>query len=310
MAACENLGVCKKCNLSSTFCDCNVKYITSDIEMADKPDKDGWYHSITTPLYNPKAERESIQRTIDNIKNSDMTFITDPSFAESRNGTLNGGSNRTPDFSTVTMFEKAIAEFFGAPYAVATDSCTHALELCMRYEGYENIYVPKHTYLSVPMLAEKLAIDLHWRNEKWKDYYAIHDNIFDAAVLWRKNSYNEIKVEAGKYYDCNEDVELIKFVCISFQKQKHLSLGRAGIILLDNEEAAKRLRKWRYDGRDPETPWREQNINEYGFHYYCTPELATEGLRKLPEAIATPPRQWVYTDWNDLTKMKIFKNTL
>jgi len=36
-------------------------------------------------------------------------------------------------FEYVTEFESQIADFFGAPYAVATDSCTHALELCLRY---------------------------------------------------------------------------------------------------------------------------------------------------------------------------------
>jgi len=38
-----------------------------------------------------------------------------------------------------------------------------------------------------------------------------------------------------------------------------------------------------------------------------TPETAQLGLNKLQDAIDTPPRQWVITDWPDLTKMKIFK---
>ena len=32
----------------------------------------------------------------------------------------------------VIQFEKKIAKFFGSKYAVATDSCTHAIELCLR----------------------------------------------------------------------------------------------------------------------------------------------------------------------------------
>ena len=35
----------------------------------------------------------------------------------------------TPDFSVVSEFEKRIAQFFGAPFAVAVDSCTHGIEL-------------------------------------------------------------------------------------------------------------------------------------------------------------------------------------
>jgi dTDP-4-amino-4,6-dideoxygalactose transaminase len=33
------------------------------------------------------------------------------------------------NFNTVTEFENQIAEFFGATYAVAVDSCTHGIEL-------------------------------------------------------------------------------------------------------------------------------------------------------------------------------------
>jgi dTDP-4-amino-4,6-dideoxygalactose transaminase len=36
----------------------------------------------------------------------------------------------------VTEFEQKIAEFFGAKYAVATDCCTHAIELRIRYKNY------------------------------------------------------------------------------------------------------------------------------------------------------------------------------
>ena len=36
-------------------------------------------------------------------------------------------------FEIISEFEKSIAEFFGSPYAVAVDSCTHGIELCLRY---------------------------------------------------------------------------------------------------------------------------------------------------------------------------------
>ena len=61
-----------------------------------------------------------------------------------------------------------------------------------------------------------------------------------------------------------------------------------------------------YDGREPDVPWRDQNINTMGYHYYMTPETAANGLKKLPEAIKTEPKQWTITDWPDLSKMKIF----
>ena len=97
-------------------------------------------------------------------------------------------------------------------------------------------------------------------------------------------------------------------MCLSFQFQKHLSLGRGGMILTDDREAMWELKKMSYDGREPDMPWRDQNVSTVGYHYYMTPETATKGLTKLPEAINTKPRQWVIEDWPDLTQMEIFKD--
>ena len=195
-------------------------------------------------------------------------------------------------FEVITEFENKICKFFGAPYAVAVDSCTHGIELCLRYTNEKKISVPKRTYLSVPFLAEKMGLEREWRDEEWEDYYTLNygeKRIIDAAVLWKKDSYIPNT-----------------FMCVSFQYQKHLSLGRGGIILLDNEEDFITLKKMSYDGRIPNTPWREQNIDTIGFHYYMTPETAKLGLEKIKQAIDTPPKKWLVTDWPDLTKMEIF----
>ena len=197
-------------------------------------------------------------------------------------------------FEVIKTFENKIAEFFGSPYAVAVDCCTHGIELCLRYENFSYITVPKHTYISIPFLAKKIGIELKWKDEDWKDYYYLtnHKNftpIIDAAVLWKKNSYIP-----GT------------FMCVSFQFRKHLSLGRGGIILTDNKKAALDLKKMTYDGRHPDIPWREQNIESMGYHYYMTPETAKLGLDKLPNAIKNKPTQWTIYDWPDVSKMKIF----
>lgn len=195
------------------------------------------------------------------------------------------------DFTIIEQFEKEVANFFGAPYSVAVDSCTHGIELCLRQQKAASITVPKRTYLSIPMLANKLSIDLKWKDENWQDYYYIGDtNIIDAAVLWKKDSYIKGTL-----------------MCVSFQYQKHLSLGRGGMILTDDKELAFILKKMSYDGRLPNIPWREQDIEMNGYHYYMTPETAADGLKKLPDAIKTPPKEWKVTDWLDLTEMKVFK---
>jgi dTDP-4-amino-4,6-dideoxygalactose transaminase len=64
------------------------------------------------------------------------------------------------DFNIIDQFEKKIADYFGAPYAVAVDCCTHGIELSLRYTKAESIEVPKRTYLSIPFLSKKLGIGL------------------------------------------------------------------------------------------------------------------------------------------------------
>ena len=202
-------------------------------------------------------------------------------------------------FEVVSEFEKEIAKFYGSPYAIATDSCTHGIEICIKYLRANKIIVPRRTYLSVPMLAHKMQIDLEWKDEKWENYYEIEckknmlpvkKKLYDAAVLWEENSYLK-----GT------------FMCLSFQFQKHLSLGRGGMILTDDLSAKIRLKKMSYDGRLPDIPWRNQNVDTIGYHYYMTPETAQLGLDKLEKAKITTPKKWAIKDWPDLTKMDIFK---
>lgn len=194
-------------------------------------------------------------------------------------------------FELIREFEEKIAEFYGAPYAVAVDSCTHAIELCLRYKNPSRIEIPTHTYLSIAFLGKKLGIEWDWKNENWKDFYYIgNTNIIDAAVLWRKDSYISKTL-----------------MCLSFQFQKHLNIGKGGMILTDDREAKQSLKRMSHDGRDPNIPWREQNIDSIGYHYNMTPETAKIGLHKLPQAIQKKPRNWKLTDWPDLRNMDIFK---
>lgn len=196
--------------------------------------------------------------------------------------------------STVDTFEKLIASFYNAPYAVAVDCCTHAIELCLRLETKFKLYtVPKHTYLSVPMTFEKLGTDNYpytFTDEKWEDYYYIgNTNIIDAAVYWKRGSY----IPGTK-------------MCLSFQFKKHLNLGRGGMILLDNHDEYVTLKKMRYDGREDNIPWADQNVDTVGYHYYMTPETAQAGIYKFCSAEVTEPRKWSYLDYPDLTKMEVF----
>lgn len=196
-------------------------------------------------------------------------------------------------WKSVHDFELLISDWFGAKYGVAVDSCTHGIELCLRYKNVRKLSIPKRTYISIPSLSHKLNIPLEWTNENWAEYYEISNSgIYDAAVLWREKSYIPTTM-----------------MCLSFQFQKHLSLGRGGMILLDDHEAYEKLSKMVYDGRKPNIAWKDQymEIDTIGYHYYMTPETAQLGIKKFNDALYTEPRKWTINDWPDLSQMEIFK---
>jgi dTDP-4-amino-4,6-dideoxygalactose transaminase len=194
-------------------------------------------------------------------------------------------------FEVIKEFENKIAEFYGSPYAVAVDCCTHSIELCLRYKEVKKFTVPPNTYPSVPNLARKIGVEFEWEEQNWSDFYFLGGtSIIDAAVYWKKDGYLKNSL-----------------MCLSFQFQKHLSLGRGGMILTDDKKARDELKKMSYDGREPNIPWRKQNISTLGYHYYMTPETAQDGLKKLPDAIKKKPKKWVLEDWPDLRKMKIYR---
>ncbi len=195
-------------------------------------------------------------------------------------------------FDKVFIFEKEVSKFFGSKYAISTDSCTHAIELCLRYLSIKKkIYFPKRTYVGIPLLGKKLNIKWDWIEDNWQDYYYIKQtDIIDAAVLWKKNSYIR-----GT------------FMCLSFQFQKHINIGRGGMILLDSRKAYDSLIKMSYDGRSREIPWRKQNIGQIGYHYYMTPENAERGIKIFKKKYKQKPKKWNYMDYPDLSKMRVFK---
>lgn len=194
-------------------------------------------------------------------------------------------------FDSVTKFESLISEYFGSPYAVATDCCTHAIELCLRLKNIRKTSCPSHTYVSIPMTFLKLNINWVWDRSDWQDYYQLRNtNIIDAAVLWKENSYIPGTM-----------------MCLSFQFRKHLSLGRGGMILLDDPHERDRLIEMSYDGRVRNIPWADQNIKTIGYHYYMTPETAQLGIEKLDEAKVKQAKVWSHRDYPDLEKLQIFE---
>jgi dTDP-4-amino-4,6-dideoxygalactose transaminase len=199
------------------------------------------------------------------------------------------------DFNDIHRFEVALAEFTGAPYAVMTDCCTHAIELCLRYDKITDCSFTPYTYLSIPMTMHKLGINY---------------NYFPDHLPHRQQWVGEYKFEATRIWDSARRLEENMYrpgqmQCLSFGHTKPLHIGRGGAILLDDEAAYHAIIQMRYDGRDLNTkPWETQGTFRVGYHYKPTPEEAVQGLALLEGVKFAKPKP-IFVEYPDLRKITI-----
>lgn len=172
-------------------------------------------------------------------------------------------------FDAIREFESALVEFTGAPYAVTTDCCTHAIEIAFRLTKFRWTRFPARTYLSVLMTMHKLGIAYELSDDHWYDqghYQFQGTNIWDSARAFAAGMYRAGSIQ-----------------CVSFGRTKPLELGRGGCILTDDADLAQRASRMRYDGRDifNHSAWADQKTFQPGFHYYMKPEDAVTGSNVL-----------------------------
>ena len=182
-------------------------------------------------------------------------------------------------FETLFKFEQALSEYTGAPFAVVTDCCTHAIELCMRIDCIKFTDFTAYTYLSIPQLMRNLDINFNLIDEEWTGEYQFHGtNIWDSARRLERNMYRKGQKQ-----------------CLSFGNGKPLTLGRCGAILLDNAEEYRLLSRMRSDGRDlNQLTWHDRTVTQ-GYHYCPMLETCAAGIEKLSQ-VNEPPRYIVYPD--------------
>lgn len=189
-------------------------------------------------------------------------------------------------FDSIFKFEQALAKHTGAPYAVMTDCCTHAIEMCLRYDRVKYCEFTAYTYLSICMTMHKLDIGYDLTNETWTGEYQFHrTRIWDSARFLAPNMYRPQQMQ-----------------CLSFGYDKPLSIGRGGAILLDDEAAYKVLSRQRSDGRDLRiSPWETQSDFQVGYHYRPTIEESQHAFEMLPAVNPVPN----YKKYPDLRKIHI-----
>ena len=166
-------------------------------------------------------------------------------------------------------FEKAIADYTGAPFVVTVDNESNALFMALTYENIKGkeISIPSHTYPSVPC-----EIILAGGRVKFEDspqyltgeYQLKPTKVWDSALRFTANMYRE-----GTYQ------------CLSFTGQwKHLKTCKGGAILTDSINAYNWFKRFRFSGRR-ECPYLDDNLDMIGKNFYMPHVLAAIGLQAI-----------------------------
>ena len=178
-------------------------------------------------------------------------------------------------YEIVDAFEETVAEYAGARYGVAVNSCTSALMLSCRLRLRTGFYillsdnrvsVPRFTYVGVAQAIKEAGGYCEFTNAQWVGGYWLSPlAIFDGARRFSRGMYSH-----GLH-------------CLSFHAYKHINIGRGGMILTDDIEERDHLRKMRHDGRTPGVAPKD-DIFTPGWHVGLTPEEAARGLMLMANA--------------------------
>jgi len=201
------------------------------------------------------------------------------------------------EYIVTELFEKEIARYTGAKYAVAVDNCSNALFLCLVYAGVKGQYIsiPSRTFMSVPCEIIHAGGRVRFYDGSAKGAYQLKPtNVYDSALRFTSRMYIKGSL-----------------MCLSFTgPYKNLKLGKGGAILTDSKKAFNWFKKARMSGRN-EKPYMDDKFTMLGWNFYMMPELSARGLqlmksfykdgvpRDIPDAEVSYP---------DLSQFKVYTN--
>lgn len=221
-------------------------------------------------------------------------------------------------FNIVRQFEKEVALYAGAPYAVSVASCTAALMLAIAWHlrggrdapmtatmvralhrpGGPYVEIPCKTYVGVGHSILNAGGKPEFRDEIWSGCYQLKPfPIWDSARWFTSNMYNAI----GCRGSANRTM-----VCVSHHAQKTLGDTQGGTILHDDPGADVWLRRARFDGRAEGVAPKDDIFDQRAWHCYLSPDVAARLLWKLsvlPKHNEPLPND----DYPDLSTFDIFK---
>jgi dTDP-4-amino-4,6-dideoxygalactose transaminase len=141
----------------------------------------------------------------------------------------------------VEKFEEEFKAFTGAEHAVAVNSCTSALFLCLKLLNSKKVSTPSMTFASVASCIIHAGAELAWLDESWAgSRYPLVSNDPGSGVIY-DSAHALHRGDASKKEN--------DLVCYSFYPTKNLSGAEGGMIATNNRDHAEWLRKARWHAR-------------------------------------------------------------
>jgi len=225
--------------------------------------------------------------------------------------------------SKTIEFEKRFAEYVGAKYACAVNSCTAALHLGIEALGIlpgDKAFVPSMTFTASAeiiryMQADPVFLDTEYQTNlitpeiltqaitKYPDvkylvivhYGGQAVNMHEIMDICRQNDI-KILEDAAHAFPSKLDGKMIgsfgDITCFSFYANKTITTGEGGMLVTDNENIYKRVKTMRLHGINKDiwdrftakVPSWEYDVVEAGFKYNMPDVTAAIGLGQLEQA--------------------------
>jgi dTDP-4-amino-4,6-dideoxygalactose transaminase len=201
----------------------------------------------------------------------------------------------------IDIFEKKVAKFAGSKYAIAVNSASSGIFLCLKH--YQNTYgnqkdfpttitVPSRTYISVPMTVVNAGFKVKFEDIKWKGIYDLEPfNLVDGATRWTKDMY----VGDGALQ------------VVSFQIKKRVPIGAGGMILTDNKKEYEWLKLASHDGRNMNVHYGDDEFAVIGWHMNMIPEDAAIGILLMDSLPEVNEDVYGWENYYDISKRKVFE---
>lgn len=220
-------------------------------------------------------------------------------------------------------FEQKFAQYIGAKYACAVNSCTAALHLAVDALGIgqgDKVFIPSMTFTSTAeviryvgadpvfldteygtnLITSEILEDAIKKNPDVRFLIIVHFggqsvNLTEIIEICNKNNIKIIEDAAHAFPTKHKNKFIGQFgliTCFSFYANKTITTGEGGMLVTDDEEVYKRAKVMRLHGinRDiwdrftSDKPSWEYDVIDAGFKYNLPDLAAAIGLGQLERA--------------------------